>query len=472
MRLSVVIPCYNEHHTIREVIRQVQATPFDKEIIIVDDGSTDGTREVLASLTDDNVRILYQGRNCGKGAALRRGFGQATGDVILIQDADLEYNPADYSLLLQPIQDGLADVVYGSRFQGYPRRVLLFWHHLANKLLTLLSNMTTNLNLTDMETGYKVFRREVVQSIPLESDRFGFEPEITAKIARRGYRIYEVPIAYRGRGYDEGKKITWRDGVRTLGQIMKYALISDLDDGHETLERMGHLTRYGRWLWRTIEPDVGNYVLELGAGSGGLTRYLTSRPFLVASDIQPTYLRKLRERYHGWEGVQVCALDLDQQRWTGLPEVPFDTVVASNVLEHIKDDGRVLRNAHAVLQPGGRMILIVPAGPSLFGQIDVAIGHYRRYSQAELCNKLRAAGLDVVRCQHMNFLGIVGWYLNSRLLRRQRVPALQSRLFDLLVPLQAALEGLRPPPIGLSLVAVARKPSRDSSDVPARSGRR
>jgi glycosyltransferase involved in cell wall biosynthesis len=458
VKLSVVIPCYNERHTIREVIRRVQASPFDKEIIIVDDASRDGTRDVLASLAYDNLLVFYQDHNQGKGAALRRGFAQVSGDVVLVQDADLEYSPSDYERLIQPILDGVGDVVYGSRFQGGPRRVHLFWHNMANKLLTFLSNMTTNLNLTDMETGYKVFRREVIQSIPLESDRFGFEPEITAKVARRRYRVYEVPIGYRGRGYDEGKKITWKDGFRTLGQIVKYALISDLDDGYETLERMDNLNHYGRWIWRMIEPDVGKCVLELGSGTGGLTRYLTNRPFVLASDSQPVYLQKLHERYDGWEGVQVCELDLDQKEWISLPRMPFDTVVASNVLEHIQEDRRVLGNAHAVLQPGGQVVLIVPAGPFLFGQIDVAIGHYRRYSRAELCNKLEAAGFTVVRCQYMNLLGIVGWYVNSRLLRRRRVPPLQSRLFDLLVPLAARLEDFRHPQIGLSLVAIGVKP--------------
>ncbi|HSF30536.1 MAG TPA: glycosyltransferase [Candidatus Tectomicrobia bacterium] len=457
MKLSVVIPCYNERHTIREVIRRVQASPFDKEIIVVDDGSTDGTREVLTSLASENLRVLYQERNQGKGAALRRGFAQASGEVVLVQDADLEYDPADYPRLLQPILDGVADVVYGSRFLGSPRRVHLFWHSVANKLLTFLSNSTTDLNLTDMVTGYKVFRREAIQSIRLESDRFGFEPEITAKIARRDYRIYEVPISYLGRGYDEGKKITWRDGLRAVGQIMKYALISDLADGHETLERMDHLTRYCGWLWRTIEPEVGQCVLELGSGTGGLTRYLASRPLLVASDIEPVYLRKLRERFHCWEGIQVCELDLDQEDWPELPKAPFDTVVASNVLEHIKDDLHVLRNAYRLLQPGGQVVLIVPAGLYLFGAIDTAIGHYRRYSRAELCEKLAEAGFTVVRCDYMNVLGVPGWYLNSHVLGRRRVPMLQSRLFDLLVPLQERLEALFRAPLGLSLVGVGRK---------------
>jgi SAM-dependent methyltransferase len=202
----------------------------------------------------------------------------------------------------------------------------------------------------------------------------------------------------------------------------------------------------------------GKVRLELGSGTGGLTRFLTSRPFLVASDIESIYLQNLRERYHFWEGIKVCELDLNQKEWTGVPEAPFDTIVASDVLEHIKDDLPVLHNSFTLLQPGGQIVLIVPAGPCLFGAIDAAIGYYRRYGRAELRQKLIAAGYTGVRCHYMNALGVPGWYLNSRLLRRRRVPMLQSRLFNLLIPVQARLEALLHPPFGLSLVAVGRKP--------------
>jgi glycosyltransferase involved in cell wall biosynthesis len=233
--LSVVIPVYNEVGTIREILARVAATPHDKEILVVDDASVDGSREYLEDLSRGaemvldgsgqpaNVRILFQNENLGKGAALRRAFAEARGRILLVQDADLEYDPGDYDSLLQPILDGHADVVYGSRFLGGPQRVLLFWHYLGNRTLTLLSNMLTNLNLTDMETCYKVFRREVLEGIgTLRSDRFGFEPEFTAKVARNGFRVYETPIAYHGRDYAEGKKITWRDGVAALWHIVRY----------------------------------------------------------------------------------------------------------------------------------------------------------------------------------------------------------------------------------------------------------
>jgi glycosyltransferase involved in cell wall biosynthesis len=222
--LSVVIPCYNERATIATVVDQVLASPWTAEVIVVDDGSTDGTRDVLPGLDDPRVRVHLQPYNQGKGAALRRGFAEATADYVIVQDADLEYDPAEYGPLVQPLVDGLADVVYGSRFiSSRPHRVLYYWHSVGNRFLTTLSNMFTNLNLTDMETCYKVFRREVVQSIVVEEDRFGFEPEVTAKVARGEWRVYELGISYNGRTYAEGKKIGWRDGVRAVYCILKFS---------------------------------------------------------------------------------------------------------------------------------------------------------------------------------------------------------------------------------------------------------
>ena len=222
MKLSVVIPVYNEAGTIREIIQRVLAAPSEKEVIVVDDGSTDGTREILRREAPNGVVVLFQDSNRGKGAALRAGVQKVTGDIVLVQDADLEYDPAEYPRLLKPIVDGRADVVYGSRFSGETHRVLFFWHYVGNRFLTMLSNMLTNLNLSDMETCYKVFRADILKRLVLRSNRFGFEPEFTAKVARLGCRIYEVPVSYHGRGYESGKKITWKDGLSAIGSIIRY----------------------------------------------------------------------------------------------------------------------------------------------------------------------------------------------------------------------------------------------------------
>jgi glycosyltransferase involved in cell wall biosynthesis len=241
-KLSVVIPVYNEKATVDEILRRVIETEFRKEIVLVDDCSTDGTRQILEKMAQlqsagenlapafdggeaidlRHLRIFFQSQNQGKGAALRRGFAEVTGDIVLVQDADLEYDPRDYPKLLEPLVDGRADVVFGSRFLGGPQRVHYFWHYVANKMLTLLSDIFTNLKLTDMETCYKAFRREVLQGIRLKSNRFGFEPEITAKVAKGNWRIYEVPISYAGRTYEEGKKITWKDGLQALWCIIRF----------------------------------------------------------------------------------------------------------------------------------------------------------------------------------------------------------------------------------------------------------
>jgi len=227
LKLSVVIPVYNEKKTLSELICRVEAVKLEKEIIIVDDASTDGTRDLLKKYEgQERFKVIYQSKNAGKGSALRAGFDKAEGEIIIVQDGDLEYDPKEYPLLIEPILDGRADVVYGSRFLGGTHRVFFFWHYVGNKVLTTLSNMCTNLCLTDMETGYKVFRRTVLDSFILKCNRFGFEPEFTSKVARHAFRIYEVPISYSGRGYEEGKKINWKDGVAALWFIFRFRFFS------------------------------------------------------------------------------------------------------------------------------------------------------------------------------------------------------------------------------------------------------
>jgi len=460
--LSVIVPCFNERPTIAELLARVLAVPVAKEVIVIDDCSTDGTPSIVASIAqrEPAVRLLRQERNEGKGAALRRGFAEARGEVVIVQDADLEYDPRDYPKLIQPILDGDADVVYGSRFEGHPRRVMLYWHTVGNALLTWLSNVTTNLNLTDMETGYKAFRREVIQSLKLNSNRFGFEPEVTAKIARRGYRIYEVPISYHGREYWEGKKINWRDGVSAIWTIVKYGFFVKGDSeagGYVTLERMGKLSRYNDWIWQSIAPHVGQRVLEVGAGIGNMTRVMYGRELIVATDVEVPYLHVLRNRFARNPSIRVERLDLNGDDYQALRPYAFDTVVCLNVLEHIENDARALQHLYDVLVPRGKLLLFVPADQALYGTIDKQVGHFRRYSREELQRVIESAGFTPEKITYLNRFGRFGWWLNGRVLKRTHMPANQSKVFDAFVPLLRRLES-REPRKGLSLVAVATKP--------------
>jgi glycosyltransferase involved in cell wall biosynthesis len=470
MMLSVVIPVYNEAKTIREIVRQVKAVPLEKEILVVDDGSTDGTRELLGEMDgSDGVRVFLQPINLGKGAAVSVGFRNAIGDVVVVQDADLEYDPQELPKLLKPIEAGRADVVYGSRFLGgQERRVLYFWHTVGNRFLTLVSNMFTNLNLTDMETCYKMFRREVVDSLTIESRRFGIEPEITAKVARRGYRIYEVPISYYGRTYEEGKKIGWKDAIPALWTIVKHGLREAEDPrnvGHVTLARLAKLDPYNRWLVDRFRPALGRRVLEIGAGFGNVTRHLTGsdgktapRELVVASDLDPVALEYLKGSFRGDPTVQVASyrFPLEPAARHEIRSLHIDTIVCCNVLEHIEDDRATLKDLCEVLEPRGRLVLLVPALARLFGTLDEHLHHFRRYEKPELIGKLVEAGFSVEDCRFVNKPGVFGWYVNGKLLRRRVLPRGQLRAFSLLMPLLRR-EEQAPPAYGMSLLAIARR---------------
>jgi glycosyltransferase involved in cell wall biosynthesis len=460
VQLSVIIPVYNEKYTLRELVRRVCKVEINKEIILVDDGSTDGTTGIVRTLVDElpGVKAVFQGVNQGKGAAIRRGVQEAQGEFLIIQDGDLEYNPSEYHKLLEPLLSGQADVVYGSRFMSGPRRVHLFWHAVANNILTLLTNVTTDLNLTDMETCYKAFRTDLIKKIPLRSNRFGFEPEVTAKIAKLGCRIYEVPISYSGRDYSEGKKIGFKDAISAIWTIFKFWLINDIGEaGHHTLARMAEIGAYNRRIFEFVEPHVGQRVLEIGAGIGNLSCFLMDKEFVLLTDSEPSYVNSLARKFATFPNIRVDLLDLETFKAEEHKKCSIDSILCFNVLEHVREDQRALSELKEVVSPGGKLVLLVPAHPSLYCKIDKNLGHYRRYQREELLQKIETAGFVVEDCAYWNWIGAIGWLIYGRILRRGYVTRVATRGFRLVSGLQELEKHFRFP-FGLSLVITAKRP--------------
>ncbi len=467
LRLSVLIPVYNERYLIRELLQRVLAVKVpgisEVEVVVVDDGSKDGTRELLREIAAGEQRIRYieHERNQGKGAAVRTAIGAATGDLIVFQDADLEYDPQDYARLARPFFEDGADVVYGSRFlPSDRRRVLYFRHTIGNRFLTFLSNWFTDLNLTDIETCYKMFRGPLLKSIPIRSNDFSMEPEITAKVAKRECRVFEVPISYLGRTYREGKKIGWRDGFKAIWAVVKYWLLDDIyaDDeyGSHILRRLEHARRFNRWMSESIQHYVGARVLEIGAGIGNITEWLVPRDLYVASDINQHYLTYLRTLSLGKPYLQVERIDVEDPacfqswRWS------FDTLICLNVLEHVGDPDAALVNMASALDKGGRLLLYVPQHQGLFSSFDEVLGHRCRYSKEQLSQELVRAGFDVEEMSDFNRMGVVGWWWNGKVRKARNFSRVQLKLFDVTIPLLRRVDHFLPWP-GLGLLVVARR---------------
>jgi SAM-dependent methyltransferase len=466
--LSILVPLFNEEEFVGTLLHRVLATPLPdglaREVIVVDDASTDGSDKIveeIASQHPDLVRLYRHERNLGKGAAIRTAVEHARGEYCLIQDADLEYDPREYPHLLKPLLDGKADAVYGSRFMIVAeRRVMYYWHSVANRFVTGLCNLVADVNLTDMGTGYKAFRTALVAEMPIRSNGFGVEPEITIKLARRGARIYEVPVSYHGRTYEEGKKIRFRDAAAIVWTILRFSLSGDLyqDPGAKTLHALSAAPRFNRWMADTIRPHVGERVLEIGAGIGNLTRALIrGRRRYAATDINPEHLARLASRFPHRPNLEIRSCDLTRTDDFAPFAGGMDTVICLNVLEHIEDDRGGLANIYSALDHGGQAILLVPEGQSVFGTIDVALGHFRRYSEAELKGKMEGAGFQVEQIIAFNRVSRPAWFVSGRVLKRTSLDWNQMRLYDWFVWLWRRIDRFLPwrP---TSIIAIARKP--------------
>lgn len=458
---------YNERATVERSLAQVLAAPLpeamERELIVVDDRSTDGTGAILERLaqSEPRIRLLRHEVNCGKGAAVRTAIGHASGDFCLIQDADLEYDPNEYPQLLRPLLSGHADAVFGSRYlAGQQTRVLPFRHSMINKSLTFVSNLFCDLNLTDMETCYKAFRTDILKSIPIRSNRFGFEPEIVMKCAKRQLRIYEVPISYHGRTYEEGKKIGWKDGVKALWVILHFWLIDDLyvqPYGRGLLNNLTGTPQYLSWMARLLRPYVGDKVLEVGAGIGNITGRLMGRTLCyVAGETDPLYLHALKNRFLRTPNVTVQALDPAVPKDFSCLQGAFDTVLCLNLLEYLDEPGATIAALHGTLEDGGVLLVLAPQNPRLHGTIDRTLGHKRRFLAEEIKGALEERGFRVERLHHLNKIGAPAWWVYGRVLRRKYINKVTLKLFDKTVWLWRRVDGLLPWR-GLSLVVVARK---------------
>jgi glycosyltransferase involved in cell wall biosynthesis len=472
LSLSVLVPVYNEQYLVEASLKRLGVladSPWLKRlrVIVVNDASTDHTAEVLQRFREELGRtdlarfewiFVEHEKNQGKGAAIRTAIEHVDTDVAVVHDADLEYHPEDLWKMLEVFVAEDADAVFGSRFLASDyRRVLFFRHSLGNKLLTLLTNIVTDLNLTDMETCYKMVRADLLKSIPLESAGFGFEPEVTIKLAKREARIFEVPIRYSGRTYSEGKKITWKDGIRALGVLLKYSISDRIyvedEHGSEILARLNRAPRFTRWMADTIRPYLGDRVFEIGAGIGNLTTNLVPRASYWASDINPHYLERLESLKPTRPYLRVQYTDASAGET--FPDQQFDTIICLNVVEHLQDDVQALRNMRSRLIKNGRAIILVPNGPGLYGSLDQVLGHFRRYTREQLLEVCERAGFQVEKVLKFNRVGAPGWWWNGCVLKKTTFGLWQIKLLNTIMPLVRPIDRFLPFP-HLSWIVILR----------------
>lgn len=465
--LTVLVPVYNERHLVETSVRRVLALKSELisslQVIAVDDCSCDGSWDVLQRLAaeDDRVLLLRHERNQGKGAAIRTALEQATGEICIVHDADLEYHPEDIPALLVPFAREGADAVFGSRYlPSLYRRTLMYRHTLLNRFITTAGNWFSDLNLSDLETGYKAVKTDLLKSIPIRSNDFRFEVEITLKLAKRRARIFEVPIRYLPRSYEEGKKIRGRDGIRALAAMLHFWVIDDIyredEYGSAILVQLEAARKFNLWMGQKLRHYVGDRVLEIGAGIGNLTNQFIPRELYVASDINPHYLHYLESYAHGKPYLHVLHVDAgNSEHFAGLNE-QFDTVLMINVLEHVPDEQLALKNVWSALAPGGRAVILVPCHPALYGSLDQVLGHRERYTAASLRSGLERAGFRVENLFDFNRCSVPGWWVNGSVLRKKTFSKLQLKVLNTVMPVLKKVDRLWPWQ-GLSLIAVAVK---------------
>ncbi|HEY3998266.1 MAG TPA: glycosyltransferase [Candidatus Xenobia bacterium] len=467
--LSVLCPVYNERHLVLSSIQRVLevSSPLISrvQVIVVDDGSQDGTQEVLAAFKDDaRVQVLTHPVNQGRGAAIRTALKHATGDVCVVHDADLEYNPADIPALLGPFLNEGADAVFGSRYIAGASRGALMWRHsLLNRGLALLTSFVTDLDLTDVKTCYKAVNSMLLKSLPLHSHDFSFDIELTMKLAKRRARIYEVPIRYSPRSYEEGKKSRPADGLSALTALIRYSIYDDIYQadayGSHILNELQHARRFNKWMGETLLPHLGDRVLEIGAGVGNLTNQFIPRMSYVASDINPHYLQYLKAYSVGKPYLKVKKIDVTcPEDFAGLKEFGLDTALMVNVLEHVSDEIAALKNLYDVLSPGGKAVILVPQHPLLYGSMDAALEHRERYTQQHLRQSLTSAGFVVERIFDFNRGSVPGWMLNGQILKRKTFARSQLKALEMLTPLLRRIDRVFPWS-GLSIIGVGVKPA-------------
>lgn len=463
--LSVVIPVYNNRWTLEATLKRVlsAAVPLRLEVIVVDDGSDDRSGEVVEQIAADDrrVRLVTLPKHTGRGAALRAGIKELTGDVLVIQDANLEYDPGEYWSLLQPILSGEADAVYGSRFSGARRRVRSFSHSLGNRVVTLAANLCNDLNLTDVQTCHKMVRADVVSELLLDGNGYDLDVELTTRLAQWGARIFEIPVNYRGQRLAQHRCPGFVDAVKSLGRLVYSRFFNTRFTRHTgmyVLRSVDHAQRYNHWLIKQVSQFLGRRVAEAGSGIGNLSQLLVDREHLKLIDHDSTYVALLEDRFGDLSNVHVEQADLEKAGFAAKwPQEKLDTIFCSNVLEHLGPHKEILSEFHAALEPAGHCIIIVPAEMMYYTGLDESLGHHRRYRKDELCDLMRAQGFEIAYADQVCKVGALAWLFNGHVLRRRHLTPRQMIWFDRSWPILRIFDYLLPFP-GMSLIVVGRKP--------------